>query len=357
MPPVPNPPGDGSMRAPTIKDVAELAGVGFKTVSRVLNDEPNVRPETRERILAAVAELGYRRNSIASSIRRRDQRTSSIGLIVEDLANPFASSLTRAVQDYALERQHLVLVGSSDGVPERESDLVAEFSARRVDGLILVPNGTDQSYLEIERAHGIPVVFVDRPGRGIEADTVISENALGVAEAVRHLAAFGHTRIAFLGDLPTIHTTERRLAGFRTAMAELGTGPDPRHVRTGLRDGDRAYRAAVELFGLDPAPTALICGNNLITIGAVHALQHLGLRDRVAFIAFDDLELADLLRPALTVIAQDTAAIGTSAARALFERLQDPAAPYRRISLPVRLIPRSSGEIRASDPPEPRTGD
>jgi LacI family transcriptional regulator len=346
MPPVRPSPSDGSMRAPTIKDVAAHAGVGFKTVSRVLNDEPNVRPETREKVLAAVTDLGYRRDSIASSIRRSDRRTSSIGLIVEDLANPFASMLTRVVQDFAVERRHLVLVGSSDGVLERERELVGEFASRRVDGLLVVPNGDDQSYFEAERARGMPVVFIDRPGGRIEADTVISENAAGVADAVRHLAAHGHTRIAYLGDLPSIYTAAQRLEGFRSAMDECG-GADPRFIRAGLHDGEQAHRAVFELFGSDPAPTALISGNNLITIGAVRALQRMGLRDRVAFIAFDDLELADLLHPALTVIAQDTAAIGATAASHLFERLQDPASPFRRTSVPVRLIKRASGEIPA----------
>lgn len=347
MPTVPDPQAT-PLRAPTIKDVAERAGVGFKTVSRVLNDEPNVRPQTRDRVLAAVAELGYRRNSIASSIRRADQRTSSIGLIVDDLANPFFGSLTRVVQEYAQARGHLVLIGSSDGSPERESELVGEFGARRVDGLIIVPNGDDQSYLESERARGVPVVFVDRPGARIEADSVVSENADGVAAAVRHLAAAGHTRIAYLGDYETIYTFTERLRGFRTAMAEIG-GADPRHIRTGLHTSAAAHEAVLDIFSAAPRPTALIASNNRITVGAVHALQHLGLRDRTAFIAFDDVELADLLRPALTVIAQDTTAIGTEAARSLFERLRDPAAPYRGARVPVRLVPRSSGEITAPE--------
>jgi LacI family transcriptional regulator len=349
--PMPHSGNEGPARAPTIKDVAERAGVGFKTVSRVLNDEPNVRPETRERVLAAVAEIGYRRNSIASSIRRRDQRTSSIGLIVEDLANPFASTLTRVVQDYALEHRYLVLVGSSDGVPERERELVGEFASRRVDGLILVPSGDDHSYLENERALGIPVVFADRPGRRFEADTVVSENAAGVAAAVRHLAAHGHSDIAYLGDIEAIYTAEQRLAGYRSAMAEIGATPDERYVRTGLHDSGQAYDAALEVFALEPAPTALISGNNLITIGAVHALQRLGIRERTALIAFDDLELADLLQPALTVIAQDTVALGTAAAAHLFARLREPGAAFARTSVSVRLVPRGSGEIPAPDGP------
>ena len=340
--------GAGPTKAPTIKEVAARAGVGIKTVSRVLNNEPNVRPQTRERVMAAVGELGYRRNAIASSIRRLDQRTASIGLVVEDLINPFASAITRVIQDFSAQRGHLVLVGSSDGEAARERELVGEFCSRRVDGLIVVPSGPDQSYLEAERERGTPVVFADRPGRRIKADTVVSENAGGVADAVRHLRQRGHTRIAYLGDRQSIYTAAQRLAGFRSAMsAGSDQGGDRRYIRTGLREREQAYDAALDVLGADPAPTALICGNNLTAIGAIHAMQELGVRDRVAFIAFDDLELAELLQPALTVVAQDSHAIGLEAARLLFERLDDPGAPNRRVTIPVRLIARGSGEIPA----------
>jgi len=338
-------------RQPTIRDVAAEAGVGFKTVSRVLNDEPNVRPEMRTRVLEAAARLNYRRNSIASSIRRLDQRTASIGLVVEDIANPFAAALTRVVQDFALQRRHLVLVGSSDGIGDREREVVTEFCSRRVDGLIIVPSGTDQSYLEQERRRGTPVVFIDRPGRRLKADTVVSENAGGVAEAVRHLAAHGHSRIAFLGDRKSIYTAAQRLDGYRTAMAEVVGEVDERYVRMGLRDSDSAYQAAVEVLSVDAAPTALVCGNNVITVGAVHAMQKLGVRERVAVIGFDDLELADLMRPAVTVIAQDIEALGRHAAGLLFERFGHAEDPVRRTTVPVRLISRGSGEIPAPDAP------
>ncbi|OHV25706.1 hypothetical protein BBK14_22030 [Parafrankia soli] len=339
----------GQSRAPTIKDVAALAGVGVKTVSRVINNEPNVRPEKQARILEAVERLNYRRNTSASSIRRLDQRTASIGLVVEDLANPFASLLARVVQDYALERQHLVLVGSSDGVADRERELVAEFCARRVDGLLIVPSGTDQSYLEAERRRSVPVVFVDRPGRRIKADTVLSENDRGVREAVHHLTRHGHSRIAYLGDRQSVYTAAQRIAGYRAAMEELVAGVDTRYVRTGLRDSTSAYQAALDVLAQAPAPTALICGNNSITAGAVHAMHKLGVRNRVAVIGFDDLELADLLQPALTVIVQDIATIGRRAADLLFEQLKDPTDGYRRIAVPVTLIPRGSGEIPTPD--------
>lgn len=343
-----------SRTAPTIKDVAADAGVGIKTVSRVLNDEPNVRPEMRARVLESATRLNYRRNTFASSIRRLGQKTASIGLVVEDLANPFASMLTRVIQDYALERQHLVLVGSSDGLIEREREIVGEFCSRRVDGLIVVPSGSDQSYLEAERGRGTPVVFVDRPGRRLKADTVVSDNAHGVVEAVGHLAAHGHSRIAYLGDRKSIYTAAQRFDGYRMAMAETADGIDDSYVRTGLRDSESAHRAALEVLGAKTPPTALICGNNLATAGAVHAMQRLGVREEVAVIGFDDLELADLLRPALTVIAQDIAALGRAAAELLFERLEEPEAAARRVTVPVRLIARGSGEIRPRLDPERR---
>jgi LacI family transcriptional regulator len=348
MSPADDQPDSAPRHAPTIKDVAALAGVGIKTVSRVLNDEPNVRPEMQARVLDAIAALNYRRNTIASSIRRIDQRTASIGLVVEDLNNPFASLLTRVVQDYAGERQHLVLVGSSDGVPERERALVAEFCSRRVDGLLVVPSGPDQSYLEAERQRRTPVVFIDRPGRRIKADVVVSDNERGVRDAVGHLAGHGHTRIGYLGDRRSVYTAARRLAGYRAAMRQLAEGWDDRYVRMGLRSSSEAYQATLDLLAQTLAPTALVCGNNRISTGTLHAMQERGVRDRLALIGYDDIELADLLQPALTVVAQDIAALGQRAAALLFRRLEQPAdTRYERVTIPVALIPRGSGEIPA----------
>jgi len=330
---------------PTIKDVAELAGVAFKTVSRVLNDEPNVRPETRARVEDAITTLNFQRNVAASSIRRLDRRTTSIGLVVEDVANPFASRLARTVQDAAGQRRHLVLVGSSDNVGEREQELVSQFLARRVDGLIVMPGTGGQAYLTRARRRGIPVVFVDRPGRDIDADAVLSDNDGGTRAAVEHLGRIGHRRIAFLGDQLDLYTAVSRLDGYRTGVRELvGTVPDE-DVRTGLHTSERARAAAAELLTRDAAPTALICGNNLISIGALHALQDLRARDRVAVVGFDDIELADLLTPGVTVVAQDVAQLGRHAVDLLFARIGDPDTEYQRVVVPVALVPRGSGEI------------
>jgi LacI family transcriptional regulator len=339
------PPTGVLKRPPTIKDVAALAGTSHKTVSRVLNDEPNVRPEMRARVLDAAAALGYRRNTAASSIRRRDQRTASIGLIVEDLATAFASRLTRVVQDYALKRHHLVLVGSSDGMLDRERALVAEFSSRRVDGLLVVPSGPDHSYLEAHRQRGTPVVFIDRPGRRIKADVVVSDNEQGVRDAVRHLAAHGHSRIGYLGGCESVYTAARRNAGYRAATREHAGSWDQRHIRTGMRRSSDAYRATLALLDQTPAPTALVCGNNLITAGTLRALQQRGLVNRVAVVGFDDNELAHLGQPGLSVVTHDIPAIGNHAAGLLFQRLQQPTdCRNEHITVPTTLIPRPGGD-------------
>jgi hypothetical protein len=158
-----------------MRDVAALAGVGQKTVSRVVNNEPNVRPEMRERVLRATRQLGFRPNAAASSIRRLDQRTRTVGVVGDDIGHPFASSLIRALEKYARTRGHqFLLTASSERDPVREQELVAELAARRVDGLVVMPTGQDESYLERERQLGIPVVFIDRPGRRWQSDAVLS---------------------------------------------------------------------------------------------------------------------------------------------------------------------------------------
>lgn len=333
-----------------MKDVAARVGVSIKTVSRVVNGQGDVSAATRARIQAAMEELNFRPNAMASMIRRRGGRTASLGLVVEDLANPFMAQLARAVQDY--DREHLVLIGSSDGDPRRERELVAEFVARRVDGLLVVPSGADQSYLERERQRGVPVVFVDRPGARIEADAVVSDNAGGMRAAVRHLAERGHRRIGYIGDRRHFHTAEGRLRGYHEGMsAEIGAPAEPRLVVTDVHSGAEAERAARALLAPGEPPTALVCGNNVITIGVLHALDALGGRRGTAVIGFDDLDLADLLVPALTVVAQDITGLARTAAERLFERLREPAhraLPFGRITVPVSLVPRGSGEIPAA---------
>lgn len=189
---------------PTMKDVAARAGVGLKTVSRVVNEEAGVTEETIARVQAAIDALGFRRNDSARLLRKG--RTASIGLVLEDLADPFYSPLSRAVEDLARGHGTLLFTGSSAENAGREQELVLAFCARRVDGLVIVPASDDHRYLEPEIAAGVATVFVDRPAGRIDADVVLSDNAGGTRDGVAHLVAHGHRRIGFIGDQPHIHT-------------------------------------------------------------------------------------------------------------------------------------------------------
>ena len=332
------------VRRATMNDVARLAGVSIKTVSRVVNDEPGVHADTAERVLAAIARLGFRRNIGALNLRRGSS-TGTIGLVLEDVANPFYSGLTRAAEEVARRFGRQVLTGSSDEDPARERELSLEFCARRVDGLIVVPAGRRHGHLMPEISSGTPVVFVDRPPGDVVADTVLVDNAAGAAGAVAHLARHGHRRIAFLGDAPAIFTAGERLRGFREGLATAGLRYEERLVAMGPHTPAGVAARLRELLGGPSPATALITGNNRITVAVLRALA--GRPARPALIGFDDFELADLLDPPVSVIASDPGVLGRAAAELLFARLDGDDAPPRRIVLPVRLVPRGSGEVRA----------
>ncbi len=339
-----HPSGARKVRRATMNDVARLAGVSIKTVSRVVNDEPGVHPATAERVLAAIDQLGFRRNLSARNLRRGSS-TGTIGLVLEDVGNPFYSGVTRAVEEISRVRGRQVITGSSDEDPGRERELALEFCSRRVDGLLIVPAGLQHGYLVPEMRAGTPVVFLDRPAGDVVADTVLVDNIGGTVEAVAHLVAQGHRRIAFLGDSPDIFTANERLRGYREGCARSGIGYHEDLVAMGPHDQGSVGRALHRLTtGRDPA-TAVVTGNNRITVHALRSLSSWSARP--ALVGFDDFELADLLSPPVTVIAHDASALGKAAADLLFARLDGDSSPPRRVVLPVRLVPRGSGEVRA----------
>ncbi len=328
-----------------MRDVAALAKVSIKTVSRVVNGESGVTPRLARQVLAASERLNYRHNLTASSLRRSDGRSATIGVVLEDVANPFCSALSRSIEDVAVRRGVLVLAGSSDEDGDRERKLVSAFASRRVDGLIIQPSSEDHSYLLTERKAGTAIVFVDRPPAFFDADTVLTDNAAGVRRGVRHLVEHGHRRIGYLGDLHKIVTAAERHRGYVEELADHRIEVDETLVRLDLRGIEKAEAAAIELLRLPNPPTALFAGQNLITIGVFRALRRLEVHQRVALIGFDDILLADLLQPGITVIAQDPAAIGRTASEMLFRRLDGDQSPSEHRIVLTRLIPRGSGEI------------
>src|SRR5215218_7391343 len=333
------------VRRPTMREVAAVAGVSLSTVSRVVNGGEGVKPELVERVQGAVELLGYRHNLTASSLRRADRLSATIGVIFENVSNPFFGSVHRGVEDVARDRGVLTLVGSSDEQPDRERELADAFMARGVDGLIVASAVRDNAYLLRERAAGLALAFVDRPPRFIDADAVVTDNAGGARTAVEHLLAAGHRRIGFLGDRPDVFTAAERLRGYREALANHGLQEDLELVRhPGFRGVD-AYETTCRLLdGKDP-PTAVFAGQNLISMGVVRAVHARGRQREVAVVSFDDIPMADVVQPGVTVVAQDPHALGRSAAELLFARLDGFAGPTRRVVIPTRLVERGSGEL------------
>ncbi len=328
-----------------MRDVAALAGVGVMTVSRVVNGRGGVRPELAARVWQAIEKLDYRHNFTARHLRLTGQPTATIGVLLEDVANPFAAELLRAVENVVSQQDYLVLCASSDGDAARERALLSAFCARRVDGLIMMPCGPDHRYLLAELRRGTQVVFADRPAPTVAADTVISDNFGGAKLAVNHLLNSGHSRIGFLGDLRQIYTAAERYRGYQAALKARGFEADERLIRRDVHSGQSAERATRELLSSRPSPTAIFTAQNLLTIGARTALRSVGAERTIAHVGFDDIPLGTLVDPGITVIAQDPPAMGTLAAQMLLHRIRDPSGAPEAVEVPTRLLTRGSGEI------------
>jgi LacI family transcriptional regulator len=325
---------------PTMKDVAIAARVSLKTVSRVVNGEPGVTPGTEQRVRDAIETLGFRRNDSARLLRTG--QTATVGLVLEDIGNPFYSALSRGVESVARSHGSLLISGSSDADPATEHMLALTLCARRVDGLIIVPTNGDHGFLVPEMMAGVPVVFADRPPGRIDADTVLSDNTGGASKGTAHLIAGGHRRIGYIGDNPDIFTARERYQGYRSAMSAAGLPVADSWVAMGT-PAEASVQEALRRMLVGPEPvTAIFCGNNRVSVLALRVLA--ALRQTVAMVGFDDFELADLL--GITVIAQDTAELGRKAAELLFQRLDGDESPPHRIVIPTRVMSRGSGESR-----------
>lgn len=342
----------GPATTPTVKDVAELAGVSPMTVSRTLSGGKNVRAEVQEKVLAAVAELGYHRNENARSIRP-GQSSGLIGVAITNLGNPYYGQFALGVEEVAAVHGRRIMLGNTGEQLAREDQLVSDFVGRQVEGLIVVPTGGSARHLGADRLGGIPIVLASRTVDGLAADTVLLDEVTGAYEATKRVLEAGHTRIGFLGNVVSVSTGRRRYEGFLRALAEFGLEPDAELVRRGQQDITAARRAMDELLALDQPPTAVFCANNRNTIGALQAIGS-GTRaggtsaspsQTPTLIGFDDVELADLMQVPLLIVSHDPKELGARAATMLFERLENPelTAAARLVELPVRVGELSGG--------------
>lgn len=323
--------------AVTIHDVAQHAEVSSMTVSRVMAGGKNVRQDKIDRVLSAIAELGYHRNENARSIRP-GQRTGLVGVVITNVANPYYAELQLGIEEILGEENLRLLVGNSNEDLDKERQLVSDFSGRQVDGLIVVPTGgSDTVHLQAITAADRPLVLASRQVPGLEVDTVLVDDISGATEGTRRLIDQGHRRIAFLGSVAAASTSQRRLQGFERAHRDAGLEVDALLIRTGQQRPEQARAAMLELLALDSPPTAIFSGNNRNTVGVLQALHESSPDRPPPVVCFDDFELSSLMSIPLTVIEHDPRDLGRHAGQLLLDRLQGDRGPARHVQLPTRV--------------------
>ncbi|WP_344212340.1 LacI family DNA-binding transcriptional regulator [Kribbella sancticallisti] len=322
-------------------DVARRAQVSVTTVSHVLNETRFVAPATREAVLAAVRETGYVPNTIARSLVM--SKTDTIGLALSSISNPYFGELAHHLQAEAEQRGYSILIADTRDDPERELKVARDLHERRADGIILAASPTPGPTLEYLAQRNVPVVLVDRMiGTGL--DEVGTENIEATSHLVEHLASRGHQRIAMVSGLAGLATTEERVAGYRLGLERAGLPYDDELLRGGASDAEPACGTTAQLLQMPEPPTALVVGNNQMTIGAMRALREAGLSvpADLALVAFDDFDWADLFEPRLTTIAQPHQELAAQAVDLIVTRIADPDQPARSLRVTPTLVHRNS---------------
>ena len=326
--------------ATRLLDVANAAGVSLRTASRVLNDDPRVARETRQRVREAMLDLHFQPDEMARSLRAGTD--TAIGFVVESISDPFFAEVIDAVELEMSSHGRSVLVTSTRRDHDWERDVIGRMMQRRIAGLLLSPTGDDHSWLDTGR---VPVVLVDRPAPGLSADLVEIDDYRAAFNATAHLIRHGHQRVASIGDTPAIPTSAARLRGYRDALAHHHVGTDERLVNCDATTSQAAALAVSGLVSGTHSPTAILSATTRASLGVVPAL-HSARRTDIALVSFGDFPMADALRPAITVVDHPGHEIGRAAAARVLARLGQPGLPVERIQVPARIIERGSGELR-----------
>lgn len=318
---------------PTLVHVAAAAGVSIKTASRVFAGSDKVSQATADKVRQAAALIGYHSNVLARELRV-GALSSLMGMVVSDLGNPYYAAMAAAVADALDEAGVELMITTSHDDPAKERRLIDSLLERRVRGLIIVPTGTDYSYLDIERRRGFSFVFADRPARFLDADSVLLDNRSGAAAALDHLLALGCSSVGLIADNPGIWTAEQRIAGFEDAVLQRRLAANGFPVVSGVHTGDAAVVAARELLARTPAVDGIIAANTVIALGVADAAT--ALHRDVPIVCFDHFAGAKAM--GITTLSHSPAEIGRTCARVLLERCADPqAAGYASAVLPVQI--------------------
>jgi len=326
-----------------MRDVADKAGVSVSTVSHVINETRFVSHDTRRRVLSAMDELNYQPNKLASSLRRKDKRTQTLGLLVPDSMNPFFTEALRGVEDACFKANYNVFLCNSDNKPEKELEYLEALISKQIDGIILISTGTQDS-LELLNHHKIASVLVDRELGQNTCDSVMIDNELGGQIATQYLVDLGHSRIACITGPNFLTPSAKRVHGYRKTMKNNGLPPNEAWVVPGDFRPQSGYVGMNILLSLADPPTAVFACNDLMAIGAMHAVheQNLTIPDQVSIIGFDDIMFASYTMPPLTTVAQPSYEMGLTAAKILINHLSDPGARTRQEILEPSLVIRES---------------
>ncbi|MEW6405501.1 MAG: LacI family DNA-binding transcriptional regulator [Chloroflexota bacterium] len=327
----------------SIKDVAKAAGVSTATVSRILsNADAPIRPETRQRVLKAIADLNYRPNLVARSLRV--QRTAKIGLVVSDIRNPFFTAIGRAVEDAAYEQGYSVLMCNTDENPEKEALYLESLHDENVAGIIFSPTQQFSARLKQYNSN-IPFVVIDRSVESNDVDMVLLDNIAAAYELTTHLIENGYQKLAGLfGNVST--TGQERSRGFHKALKDHGLNAVAAHfIAPRIKQG---YDATMTLLQGAERPDAIFTSNSLLTAGAFQAIRdsRLSIPGEVALVGFDETTWGTLVDPPVTVIAQPTEEIGRTATELLFQRIADPNRAPKKVILKGQLLVRGSSHMQ-----------
>ena len=328
----------------TLRDVAREADVSVSTVSRVFNEPDKVREDTRQRVQQAVDELGYRPSRVARRLRLENGFAHMLGLVIPDIQNPFFADLARGVEDIAQANGYTVIVNNSDEDSAKQRLCLETLRTESVDGVIVPPVREQDEDIDTLAQSGVPVVCVDRRMKMIAYDTIVSDNVRGAYEAVNHLIENGHRRIGFIGGIPTISTSIERREGYEKALVDHGIEVDRALIREGDSRQGSGRRLAESLLDMPDMPTALLSGNNLMTLGSLEAINLRGLRipQDISVVAYDDVPWALALNPPLTAVDQPGYEMGRRAAEMLLQRIHEPKRSPTLVTLQPKLIVRKS---------------
>lgn len=329
----------------TLKEVAKEAGVSITTVSRVINGSTKVNGETRERVQKAMLQLNYQPNRVAQRLRTSGGRSKLLGLIIPDIQNQFYSNIVRGIEDVTYGHDYAVILCNSDENPNKERFYLEVLRSESVDGIILPPIHQFGEEIENLIDLGIPIVCVDRKLMRKNVDTVVIGNEKGGYDAVSHLVELGHKKIAILTSSLQFSSFHERQKGYERALKENGIEIDKRLIKEGdPRSLDIARSLTEGLLNLEEPPTAIFATNNLMTLGALEALNKLNYKipEDISIIGFDDLPWAKAISPPLTVVKQPAYEMGQKAAELFFKRVEDPRGERVEVELEAKLIIRQS---------------